>query len=77
MKRGRSIRVMETTPAALLDVETGKELSSSFVWPALLIPLVSSVSHFTRPWPRSSRANSQVLPLILARFLVGNKGELV
>lgn len=47
MDDGRSIRVVETTAAVLLNA--GEELSSVLAWPVLLIPLVSRHC----PWPLS------------------------
>ena len=44
MDDGRSMRVMETTPTAPLNAETGKELSSSLLWPVSLVPHVLCVT---------------------------------
>ncbi len=54
---GRSIRAMETTPAASLNAGAGKELSSALLWPVSLVPQVSPVSRFTHPWPSSPTAD--------------------
>ena len=38
MDDGRSTAAGETTPAASLNEEAGKELSSALMWPVLLAP---------------------------------------
>ena len=44
MDDGRSMRAVETTPAASLNAGAGEELSSGLVWPVSLVPHVSHIS---------------------------------
>jgi len=45
MDDGRSMREVETTPAASLNTGAGEELSPGFVWP---ISVVQPISHVSR-----------------------------
>jgi|CXWL01.1.fsa_nt_gi hypothetical protein len=56
MDDGRSIRVVETTPAALRN--TGGELSSALAWPVSLARLPRTL-RVTVPWPLSYRREGQ------------------
>jgi hypothetical protein len=60
MDDGRSMREVETTPAASLNAGAGKELSSGLVWPVSLVPHVSRQRTYACSEGRSGRSYTSV-----------------
>ena len=56
MDDGRSMRAVETTPAASLNAGVGEELSSGPVWPVSLVPHVSRQRNYSRNEGKSVKA---------------------
>jgi hypothetical protein len=60
MDVGRSMREVETTPAASLNTGAGEELSSGLVWPASLVPHVSRQRTYACSEGRAGRSHRSV-----------------